>query len=688
MKNLYPTSLSLVFLMCLQCHLLNAQSPVSVTAGTSDNGLPAHIYTWTDAANLTRTATLVDQRPGGAGYLRTLVYKVNGVDRICRGTGANGHQGDGYLQNHTIYGGDNSSHGTAGTTSLPLQGRHHSIIDFYMPNYTITSPGGSGGTNATVPSRVQWFFATGRDYPIFSMTQDARLVTAGNIGGDSRSPYGDFHYDGNTNSGAYSGDIIGGSSWGDTHKWVSVVNGTTNESTTITTNSGWRYDEVNTIPYAMQWTKNVNAEMGHVCTQPMTVKDMGRNGSPQLANTQQLNGPMIGDEQWCYQILAYGILSNTGGVTKRLTWGTNWGYPGGFDEWGSYSSKTDFTHHGDGARTNGMLLAYSVWEVLGIHTGGYKAGSVGKMVTQMENMQLATLSSTIGTVKTSGPAGVGLTSSVANNVPYIPMGYNQIFATWEVDASANAADIILTAAAGKPIESPIFVLNGYSAATTGSICINGAAAVADVDYFATIDASSQKLWVTVNRTASPSLRLQVNTNTCQLLLPLDITAFTGRENDGKSLLHWETGNGITCTHFNIERSNNGRNFQTIGSIDCNAAIGTAYSFTDENPSIGANYYRLQQVDANGVILYSKTIQLDMFTSAFKITALQEKNSFLVVCDKPGNGSLKIMDGAGKIMKQLPLQNQQTINLDSYPAGLYYVTINTNRFTVTKRIVRE
>jgi hypothetical protein len=225
---------------------------ITITTLTADNGLPAHTITWKDASNLQRSAVLVDQRSGGGGYLRKFTYKVAGVDRVCRGTGANGHDGDGYVQNHTVYGGDNSSHGITGSTTVPLSGTHHGIVDFYMPNYSITSPAGSGGTNATVPTRIQWFFATGRDYPIFSITQDARATIAGNIAADCRTPYGDMHYDGTTNySSPYTGDLIGGASWGDTHKWVSVANGTTNESTLLTSNSGWRYDEVNTIPYVL-----------------------------------------------------------------------------------------------------------------------------------------------------------------------------------------------------------------------------------------------------------------------------------------------------------------------------------------------------------------------------------------------------------------------------------------------------
>lgn len=520
-KNLVLFSLLLIFKTAIAQIAITTGSPTFVYNGTSVSRA-AHTFTWQDASNTTRKAVMVDQSNLGCGYLAQFTYKVSGVDRICQGTGANGAEtyGDGFVQNHTANGGDSEATWTAGTTTLPLQGSHHTIVQYNIPTYQITDPVNGGGN---VPTAIQWFFATGRDYPIYSISQDARLL-AGNIGGDSRSPYGDMHYDGsNPANGAWGGDVIGGISMGDTKKWVSVVNGTTNESTQITSNSGWNYSEANTIPYAMEWTKNVNAEQGHVQTQPISVKDAGRNdnyGSLSSFPSQKLNGPMIGDEEWMYQIAAYGILDASGGVTKRLTWGTNFGAIGGFNEWWMDASNyKDFRKHSDDTRTTGnkgMFLAYSVFDVFGTHTGGYKGGSVGKMVIQMENMQQATLSASVGTVVTSGPAGVlgtGATFSAVPTVNYVPAGYNHIYATWEVNANNNLATATLTPTAGKPIDHPIFVINGYNAASINQIKIDGAVATPNVDYFASLDTTAHKLWITVNKNATAALQVEVTNST-------------------------------------------------------------------------------------------------------------------------------------------------------------------------------
>ncbi len=508
--------------------IYNVNAQIVVTTGSPTfnyNGTnvtrPAHTYTWKDASNTTRTAVMIDQTNTYCGYLAQFSY----AGKVCQGTGANGPEtyGDGFVQNHSGNGGDDESTFRTGTNTLPLQGTHHSTIQYNLPNYTITDPGNATGT---VPTTIQWFFATGRDYPIYSLTQDARALPANvYLNADSRSPYGDMHYDGSSPAnGPYGGDLIGGISMGDTKKFVSVINGTTNESTTLTTNSGWKYTENNTIPYAMEWTKNVNAEQGHVQTQPISIKDAGRtdySATPVAPGQQNLAGPFIGDEQYPYQISAYGILSAGGGVVKRLTWGTNFGYVGGANATGSFTKHFD---NNNTAANAGRFSAYSVFDVFGMHTGGYNGGSVGKMVTQMENMQAATLTATVGTVVTNGPAGIqgsGAGFAVVPNVTYVPAGYNHIYATWESNAIANTANVTLTPTVGKPIDHPVFVFNNYSIATLTSLQINSVVAVADVDYFATFDAAANKIWITLNSNISVASNLKLNISAPAGTLPFN-----------------------------------------------------------------------------------------------------------------------------------------------------------------------
>jgi len=523
---------------------------ISVTAVTSDNGYPAHQVQWTDSAGLPRTAILVDQNPTTApytGYLRRYSYQANGRTRVCTGTenyatGGNlEFSGDGFIQNHTAGGGDFSSGngaGVPGTTSIALEGADHVIIQYDMPNYEIDGPY-YNPVSQTVPTTVQWFFANGRSDPIFSVSQDARQTVA-NLGADSRSPYGDMAYDGDGVNA-----FVGGASYGDTYKFVTLAA----NPEQVTTNSGWDYTQPNTIPYAMQWAQSdgsnpVDAEVGHVATLPILVSDQGMDSQYFNANAMptnsyyqdnrglaQPNGPMIADDTWAYQIFAQNPIWPPGGgpiQSKRLTWGANWGRVGGFDEWndGAPNSGYDITQYSQhstdpvgnppapaykdlGNRADGMLMAYSVFVVLGTHAGSYLNGAVGQKVTQMENVTRATLTASVGMVATSGPAGVGNASS--RTITYTPAGYNPTYSTWEIAAASNAVNATLTPAGDYSLDHPVFVIQGYtSSQLPASLTVGAGLGTPGVDYFATLDTAGQRLWITVNRLVSGPLKLVVN----------------------------------------------------------------------------------------------------------------------------------------------------------------------------------
>lgn len=496
---------------------------LSISNVTSGNGKPALQIQWLDSAGQPRSAVLVKQSGSGPGYLYQLNYQVNGTTRVCAGTGITGYPGDGFVQNHTAGMGDYNSLDQAvpGSTTNLLAGASHALIGFNMPTYAIAGQ--------TVPTSICWFFADGRSHPVFAISQDARATT-GNLGADTRSPYGSLNFDGTS-----GGSDVGGASYGDTLKFVTLAA----PPELVTGLSGWSDTLPNTIPYAMEWvsTNEVDAEMGHVATLPITLEDQGAdrdlNSTLDPRGQQKLNGPMIpygasdtGPDAWAFQLVDYILHPDWSGDTQgagaaiqvsysKLSWGGNFGRVGGYNAGNTALDPTQYWQHStsgasinSGTRVSGMLMAYSVFVVLGTHSGSYTNGVVGQEVTQMENAARATLVASTGTVKTSGPAGVG--NAANTNLTYTPAGYNPIYASWELAAAANSANAILTPAIGKPLEHPIFIIDNYTSnQLPASISVGSGLTTAGVDYFASVDTNSQRLWITVNRVVSSALNLVV-----------------------------------------------------------------------------------------------------------------------------------------------------------------------------------
>jgi len=110
--------------------------------------------------------------------------------------------------------------------------------------------------------------------------------------------------------------------------------------------------------------------------------------------------------------------------------------------------------------------------------------------------------------------------------------------------------------------------------------------------------------------AAPDLgAFESNLNT----LPVQLITFTANINNQGALLSWSVANQLNNKGWFIERSNtsNGNLWTAIGFVngDGNNAAVKTYNFQDINtPSIGSNYYyRLKQVDTDGLITYSQVV---------------------------------------------------------------------------------
>lgn len=92
-------------------------------------------------------------------------------------------------------------------------------------------------------------------------------------------------------------------------------------------------------------------------------------------------------------------------------------------------------------------------------------------------------------------------------------------------------------------------------------------------------------------------------------LPVELMDFDGWRAKDAIELNWATATEINNDYFEIERSGDGRNFESIAMVN-GAGTTTAiqsYTFEDKKPLFGPNYYRLKQVDFDGKTSTSEII---------------------------------------------------------------------------------
>ena len=71
-------------------------------------------------------------------------------------------------------------------------------------------------------------------------------------------------------------------------------------------------------------------------------------------------------------------------------------------------------------------------------------------------------------------------------------------------------------------------------------------------------------------------------------------------------ISWTTASETNNAYFTVERSGDGKDFNEIGVLPGagNSRSERQYSFTDEQPTNGINYYRIRQTDFDGQYSYS------------------------------------------------------------------------------------
>ncbi|HUB60493.1 MAG TPA: T9SS type A sorting domain-containing protein [Puia sp.] len=113
--------------------------------------------------------------------------------------------------------------------------------------------------------------------------------------------------------------------------------------------------------------------------------------------------------------------------------------------------------------------------------------------------------------------------------------------------------------------------------------------------------------------SSPSLygpATVANGVTSVVTLPITLDGFTGILNSDHTVtLDWNTQMESNFSHFAIERSADGASWEEIGTVEAkgNSAVQTDYSFTDEQPLAGTDYYRLTLVNDDNSYTYSNVV---------------------------------------------------------------------------------
>ena len=176
------------------------------------------------------------------------------------------------------------------------------------------------------------------------------------------------------------------------------------------------------------------------------------------------------------------------------------------------------------------------------------------------------------------------------------------------------------------------------------------------------------------------------------VLPITMTDFAVEILESKmAQLTWQTSSEINNERFVIERSNDGLDYITIGSIKGHGSTNESqrYTYTDPSPELGLNYYRIRQLDHDGQSSLSEVRQVTFeVLPGLLVYPTVVQHEFDIVTEE-SIIKLELIGLAGQridLMQQI-LGGTTSIQLGSLSPGSYFLHYETQHMTGIKRIFK-
>ncbi len=166
----------------------------------------------------------------------------------------------------------------------------------------------------------------------------------------------------------------------------------------------------------------------------------------------------------------------------------------------------------------------------------------------------------------------------------------------------------------------------------------------------------------------------------QAPLPVELEYFTGRLLNKEVQLNWTTLSEQNAEKFDVMRSANGSEWVNIGEVAANGTTSYKhdYSFIDDEPISGDNYYRLKQYDLDNTTYYSKVITVQTpILRAWKLFPNPVQDLLEVKFTEKEDGIIRIFDATGRMVMKKLVESEKSISIDlsSLSNGLYWVQLN-------------
>lgn len=160
--------------------------------------------------------------------------------------------------------------------------------------------------------------------------------------------------------------------------------------------------------------------------------------------------------------------------------------------------------------------------------------------------------------------------------------------------------------------------------------------------------------------------------------------------DQEVALHWTINPSIEHTSFEIQHSKDGQTWKKLGVV---AAVTdkTAFHFIDERPFLGDNYYQIKILSTVDRPIFSPVRRVTFEGDTIHIypNPVTDILSITWSENEPLTAPIFVYDITGRVVKNIEISTTHSsdisLNLKNIPSGVYFIQLQTEKQSMTKKI---
>jgi hypothetical protein len=175
-------------------------------------------------------------------------------------------------------------------------------------------------------------------------------------------------------------------------------------------------------------------------------------------------------------------------------------------------------------------------------------------------------------------------------------------------------------------------------------------------------------------------------------LPIKLDNIKATNKGAINEVQWNSVSEEAGDVYQVERSSDASHFITLGTVPGKAINGGSYTYIDQEPITGINYYRLQFLNIDGSNGYSKIVSA-VKNETFGITVfpnpVKSEVTIRVNGEINGTATVTLYDISGKQQLNGRVSGKQiTLSMNGLPAGMYLVRYHDDQHSESFPVVKE